>query len=385
MQHHRLIALALLFSAGACAHTPRYAETPAPEPNLRPTRPHTDSAALILSEKASEPVAPSAIAGIDLEAFELPVQYNERVQGYIDLYAHRRRAVFKTWLSRMGRYRDHIEAQLRQRGLPRELVYLPLIESAYEATAASHASAVGLWQFMKGTARAEGLEVSEYVDERRDPIRSTDAALRHLQGLHDQFGSWYLTAAAYNSGSGRIARLLKEHGYQKGQDDAFWALQDALPRETRDYVPMLLAAAIVGENTEHFGIAVDPEPPVRFAVVRVPAATELSAVARAAATSLEQIKLLNPHFIKGMTPPDRTSDVRVPLDSEATFAEAFDRIPASERTRPLTSSHVVKRGETLSGIARKYGTTVEAITRVNRIREPNAVAAGRKLVIPVGT
>ncbi len=380
-------ALVCFLLLGACAHVPSAAESYPHERIIRvPESLETDSAELQrVPEKAAIPMAPAAPAGIDLTSFELPVQYNEQVQDYVGLYAERRRGVFTAWLRRMGRYREHIQGQLAAAGLPRELVYLPLIESGYETNAASHASAVGLWQFMKGTARAEGLDVSEYVDERRDPIRSTQAAVRHLQGLYDYFGSWYLAAAAYNSGSTRIARLLKERGYPTGQDMAFWALQDALPKETRDYVPMLLAATIVGEHAERYGIHVQPDAPLRFDVVTVPGATELRAVARAAGATSEEISALNPHFIKGMTPPQQKSEVRVPLGAGAGFPDAFAKIPAAERTRALTTTHVVKSGETLSGIARKYGTTVSAITKVNRIPRPNAIAAGRKLQIPSGT
>lgn len=373
---------------GACAHAPPRAPAP---PEVRretvlreTTTPQPDVS--VTAEKSSDSAeAPTAPAGIDLNRFELPVQYNDRVQEYIDLYTQRRRATFATWLRRMGRYRGFIEERLQEQGLPRELVYLPLIESAYEANAASRASAVGLWQFMAGTARSEGLEVSEYVDERRDPIRSTEAALRHLRGLYDHFGSWYLTAAAYNTGSTRIARLLKERGYPKGRDETFWELQDALPRETRDYLPRLLAAAIVGENAVHFGLDVTTDEPVRWDVVIVGGATELRAVARAADATLDQVKSLNPHFIKGMTPPDRRSEVRIPVGAAGPFAENLAKIPAVERTRQLTSTHVVKRGETLSGIARRYGISVETITTLNRIKKPDAVAAGRKLIIPAAT
>lgn len=338
----------------------------------------------VATKSSGAPEAPVAPAGIDLAKYELPMQYNERVQEYIDLYSVRRRTTFSNWLRRMGRYREMIEGQLDARGLPKELVYLPLIESMYDANAASGASAVGLWQFMSGTARAEGLEVNEYVDERRDPIRSTEAAVQHLAALYNQFGSWYLTAAAYNSGSTRIARLLKQNGYARGSDDAFWQMQDALPKETRNYVPMLIAAVLLGENAETFGLATSTEKAFEFETVTVPGRTELRAVARAAGISYEQLKAMNYHFIKGMTPPDRRSEVRVPVGAAAGFAEAFAKIPKEERTRSLGKSHVVKTGETLSAIARKYGTTVEAITRVNRIARPDAVAAGRKLVIPTG-
>ena len=384
---YAMIACALL--TGACAHAPAPAGPVTREPITRTTREveanETVASDVAIKSSVVPEIAAALPNGIDLAKFELPVQYNERVQEYIDLYTKRRRTTFAAWLRRMGRYREMIESRLADHGLPRELVYLPLIESMYDANAASPAKAVGLWQFMSGTARAEGLEVTDYVDERRDPVASTDAAIRHLGGLYNQFDSWYLAAAAYNSGSGRIARLLKQNGFSKGRDEAYWELHDALPRETRHYVPLLLAAIIVGENPETFGITVaEAQAAFAFDVVSVPGATDLHAVAKAVGTSYDEIRSLNYHYVKGMTPPDRRSDVRVPEGSGAGFAEAFAKIPKSERTRELGRSHVVKGGETLSGIAKKYGVSVEAITKVNRIKQANAIGVGRKLVIPAG-
>jgi membrane-bound lytic murein transglycosylase D len=321
----------------------------------------------------------------------MPVQYNERVQQYLDLYANRRRTVFTSWLRRMGRYRGYIEQRLADAGLPRELVYLPLIESGYETTVSSSASAVGLWQFMSGTARAEGLEVSDYVDERRDPFRSTDAAVRHLRGLYKTFGSWYLAAAAYNSGDGRIARLLKSYGLPlKAQDDAYWLMQDALPTETRSYVPGLLAAVIIGENREMFGVDSRSDAPIRFESVYVPRSTPLSAVAEAAHATIDEIRDLNPQYLRGVTPPDREAEVRVPVGAAQSFTLAAAAIPTAvhvsvpEAARPKTRTHIVEAGETLSEIAAEYGTTVEAIQKANHIERASKIAAGRKLTIPVG-
>lgn len=390
MKFATILLASTALSLGACAST---------QPPMAPSstqdrwerimaQMRTDSAAAAVrsqptAEKAAAPFPDASMpVGVDLGKFELPVQYNERVQAYIDLYAHRRKGVFIAWLRQMGRFRPYIEERLAAAGLPRELVYLPLIESGYETGATSNASAAGLWQFMSGTARAEGLEVSEYVDERRDPFRSTDAAIRHLSGLYHIFDSWYLTAAAYNSGSGRIARLLKEYGRSKGADDTFWELQDALPTETRGYVPALLAAIIVGENPDVFGLDFKPSEPVRFESVAVSGSTELRAVARAAGTTLERIKELNPQFIRAMTPPDRESEVRVPVGAADGFMVALARIPAEQRVRRLTRTHVVKEGETLSGIAERYGTTVDALQKLNGIKRPHLVAVGRKLTIP---
>lgn len=335
------------------------------------------------SSSDSKPEDATMPAGIDISRFELPIQYNERVQYYIDLYANRRRSVFAGWLKRMGKYRDYIESRLAAAGLPRELVYLPLIESGYETNASSSASAVGIWQFMSGTARAEGLEVSDYVDERRDPFKSTEAAIRHLTGLHQIFGSWYLSAAAYNSGSGRIARLLKEYGHStKAPDATFWEMQDALPTETRGYVPGLVAATIIGEYPRLFGMPEVRDTPVRYETVTVPGFTELSAVAKAVGVPTSDIKELNPQYIRGLTPPDRLSEVRVPLGASEGFKVSFASIPKVERVHSFGRTHVVKAGETLSEIAERYGVTVDALQKANRIKRPSMVAAGRKLVIP---
>jgi len=351
---------------------------------MRADSAETAAASAISSDRTTSETVDATIApGIDISKFELPIHYNERVQEYLDLYARRRSSVFSTWLRRMGRYRPYIEERLAAQGMPRELVYLPLIESGYETTVKSRASAVGLWQFMSGTARSEGLEVSDYVDERRDPFRSTDAALRHLAGLHRTFGSWYLAAAAYNSGSGRVARLLKEHGRTRGPDELFWEVQGELPQETRDYVPGLIAAAIIGEYPHLFGLdGVVPDAPVRYETVSVPGATELRAVARASHTSVDDIQALNPHYHRGITPPNRHAEVRVPIGASADFQTALARIPAEERTRRLARTHVVRQGETLSGIAARYGTTVAALQKANRITRPHVVSIGRKLTIP---
>ncbi|MGQ0815192.1 MAG: transglycosylase SLT domain-containing protein, partial [Gemmatimonadota bacterium] len=379
-------------SLGACASTNI---TNAPEPTserwerimqqMRADSAEAARQATAAETKSANPEYDGSVPpGIDLSRFELPIQYNERVQFYIDLYANRRKSVFVSWLRRMGRYRDYVEQRLALHRMPRELAYLALIESGYEADAKSHASAVGLWQFMAPTARAEGLEVSEYVDERRDPFRSTDAAIRHLAGLHRTFDSWYLAAAAYNSGATRIARLMKDrYGQVKGRDATFWEIQDAVPQETRGYVPGLIAATIIGEYPHLFGFdGLKQETPVQFETVTVPASTDLRAVARAANVPAEDIRTLNPHYILGMTPPDRESAVRLPVGSASDFAERFAKIPGAERTRSFARTHTVRQGETLSEIARKYGTTVSALQAANRIKRPNAISVGRKLTIP---
>lgn len=391
-----ILALSVSVSVSACA----YAPIPGAPENTQArwqrimdqmradsaerAREGTARADAAASMKSSVPLDAAMPAGIDISRFELPIHYNERVQQYIDLYANRRRSVFIAWLRKSGRYRDYIQQRLVEHGLPKELVYLPLIESGYETAATSDASAVGLWQFMSGTARAEGLEVSEYVDERRDPFKSTDAAVRHLAGLYNTFGSWYLSAAAYNSGSGRIGRLMKESfGAVKGPDARFWEIQDRVPTETRGYVPGLIAATIIGEYPQLFGMdGLRLDPPLRFEIVTVPASTNLRAVAKAAGVPVEDIRALNPQYFRGLTPPGRESPVRVPPGTSAEFQAAFENIATEQRILLPARTHTVRRGETLSEIAEHYGVTLEALTKANRIKRPSAITAGRKLTIP---
>jgi membrane-bound lytic murein transglycosylase D len=221
--------------------------------------------------------------GINLTGTTIPLEINPRVQFWLDFFAGRERERFRLYLARQGRYEEMIRSKLRAAGLPEELLYLALIESGFSPVARSRASAVGMWQFMAATARIEGLEVSGYVDDRRHVERSTDAAVRHLTRLHDQFGSWYLAAAAYNSGSGRVSRALRRRANgERGDDSLFWRIHDVLPRETRDYVPKLLAAIIIGLNRAEFGfddvIPFDPTPVDR---VVIPDATDLDVIAEA--------------------------------------------------------------------------------------------------------
>lgn len=224
-----------------------------------------------------------------------------------------RRGGLETALDRMGRYERLIVESLRRHGAPRELLYLPIIESEFLETATSHAGATGIWQFMPGTARLYGLEVSAYVDERRDPVRSTDAAVRHLRDLYGRFGSWHLALAAYNAGSGRVDGALRRHAGARGGDDLlYWRVRPFLPRETRRYVPLYLAAAKLARDPQAAGLRTVPAPPLAFAEVWVPGGVPLDAVARQRGLDAAALRHLNPHLVRGMTPPGRRWPVRIP-------------------------------------------------------------------------
>jgi membrane-bound lytic murein transglycosylase D len=243
----------------------------------------------------------------------LPVAMNEQVEGWLERYLTDQRPVFERYLAREGLYAGMIRKRLRLRRMPEDLVFVAAIESGFSPGATSRVSASGMWQFMGPTAQQFGLRIDSYVDERRDPIRATEAALDYLQALYDQFGSWYLAAAAYNAGPTRVARILSVYaGDQTGDEALFWGILEYLPRETREYVPKMLAAILLSDAAEEYGFDVDRADPVRFDRVWVPGATSLSLVARSIDVPLAEMRRLNPHLVRGITPPEGLFPVRVP-------------------------------------------------------------------------
>lgn len=246
-------------------------------------------------------------------SLSLPVSMNERVDRWMERYLTDQRASFEKYLAREGLYSEMIKEGLRARGMPEELFYLAAIESGFSPGATSRVSASGMWQFMGPTAREFGLKINEYVDERRDPIRATEAALDYLQSLHAQFGSWYLAAAAYNAGPGRVARALNAYGEEStGDEELYWDIVEHLPRETRAYVPKMLALVVLGQAAEAYGFEVRRAAPVEFDRVWVPGSTSLRWVASSVEVSPAKIRELNPHLIRGVTPPGGLFPVRIP-------------------------------------------------------------------------
>ena len=322
-------------------------------------------------------------AGVTPDDFDIALAYNGRVEYWLR-YFQRDRGTFAVWLERMSRYEPFIRRDLTAAGLPSDLIYLALIESGFTPGATSSASAVGIWQFMAGTARLEGLEVSTYIDERRDPIRATRAAVHHLASLYHELGSWYLVAAAYNSGSGRVTRALDAvAGGARGADSLFWRIEPVLPAETRDYVPKFLAASIVGKYPERFGITPGLLPgPDDFDVVHLDRATDLAAVARAARTSEDVIRRLNPEFYLGVTPPGRRVAVRVPAGLAGRVLARLDAMPRRERVHDLR--YTADRGDTPPEVAERFGISLAALRKANHLKKKTKLlAAGRALVIPL--
>jgi membrane-bound lytic murein transglycosylase D len=317
---------------------------------------------------------------------------HERVQYYLDFFQGPARERFGVWLQRMPRYEPMIRARLAQEGLPSDLLYLALIESGFSNSATSSARAVGMWQFMPSTGRAYGLRVDRWVDDRRDPVKATDAAARHLDDLRTRFGSLYLAAAAYNAGGGKVSRGIRrlgdgpdvEEDEDFTSDSTFFALYDTryLRRETKDYVPKLIAAALIAKEPEKYGFARPlPAAPFAYDSMIVPDATGLDVLARLAATDVATLRELNPQFLRLITPPGSRAVVRLPVGLGTTTTARYAELPANRRV--TFREHVVKPGETLGHISKRYGVPVADIRAANRNVAPNRLRINQTLIIPV--
>lgn len=303
---------------------------------------------------------------------------NARVERWLDYFKGKGHREMTRWLGRAGRYRPMIERILAEEGLPQELFYLAMIESGLNPNAYSKAHAAGMWQFISSRARMYGLRVDWWVDERRDPEKSTRAACAYLRDLHGMFGSWELALAGYNSGEGRVSRAQRK----RPSCEDYWCLD--LPRETENFVPKFMAAAIIGADPEAHGF--EPgrvEEPLEYDTIEVDYAADVQLIADAAGVTKSEIELLNPALRRWCTPSSGTPvTVRVPPGTAEPCRSAIEGIPEEERV--TWTRHRISQGETLSGIASAYGTSVRAIMDVNSIRDPHRIRAGSYVVIPVG-
>jgi membrane-bound lytic murein transglycosylase D len=335
------------------------------------------------------PAAAAPTFDIDVSSFAT----NRRVLEYLEFFQVDSRDRFEIWLSRLGRYEGMIRERLRAKRLPEDLLYLCLIESGFSNTAVSRARAVGMWQFMASTARLYGLTVDPWVDERRDPFRATEAAVNYLADLRERLGSVYLAAAAYNAGVGRIergisrlpgGRVSSDGDPDSVSDQTFFDLASSrryLRRETRDYVPKLIAASLIAKQPQRYGFAPEPLPPLVFDEITVPDATGLDVIARLADTTVAALLDLNPQFVRGVTPPGRSVVVRVPRGRGTLVAERYDSLPVTERITFV--DHYVSRGQTLSDIAKHYRVSVSLIENANPRIRAHALRVGQRIIIPM--
>ena len=320
---------------------------------------------------------------IDVETYNS----HHRVKWYLDFFLGPGRQRMGIWLDRMQRYEPMIRERLARENMPGDLVYLALIESGFSNTATSRAKAVGMWQFMKGTAKFYDLRVDSWVDERRDPFLATDAAVRHLRDLNARFGSLYLAAAAYNAGSGRVSRglrRLRDDDAGRSSDAAFFRLYDTrlLRRETKDYVPKLIAAAVIAKEPARYGFSVTPSEPLAYDSIVVPTMTGLDVIARLADTTVAAIRELNPQFLRLATPPAVASVVRLPSGRGPATVAAYAELPPDKRVTFV--EHFVARGETMGGIARKYRVSSRLLADANPKASAKRLRIGQRLIVPTG-
>ncbi len=359
-----------------------------------------------VSDSAVPPAAPTEAETATLRSmFDIDVKNFEehgRVKYWINFFSGPARERMAIWLTRMPRYEPGFRTQLIARGLPGDLAYLPLIESGYSPSAVSRSKAVGMWQFMRATGKFYGLAVDAWVDERRDVPKATDAAIRYLADLTARFGSPYLAAAAYNGGPGRIGRGLKRmdngsdgtaeedssvveenDGAPQAGDMAFFQLADTryIHQETKDYVPKLIAAAMIAKQPERFGFpAVVAAGPDGLDSVLVSDATGLDVVARLSGVALGVVVELNPVFVRGLTPPKRAAVIRLPAGTGEHTRTALADLPAGQRLSGFV--HHAKGGETLAGIGRKYGITLTAMRAANPAYGARSPRRGEVVAIP---
>ena len=347
---------------------------------------HTESVRLPLDSEMTQGSDAEPQWDIDVRSYEMV----DRVQHYVSLFTRgEARDRFIDRMSHGTRYEPMIRSKLRAGKVPEDMYYLALVESGFNPNAYSRAAAVGMWQFMSSTAQGMGLRVDWWVDERRDPVRSTEAAVRFLRGLREQFGSMYLAAAAYNGGPGRVARGLSKYSEQLEEldgDAQFFALAEKkyLRNETRDYVPQLVAAALIAKDSSRFGISIPNREPFAYDSVKVGPRVPLAAIADASGSTIAAIQELNPQILRGMTPPRDSLKVRIPIGTRSRFDSAFATLPA-ERLAGVQLIEVTK-GATWASLARKYKLTAKQLPlynpKVKPSRKSGTISAGTPVFIP---
>jgi membrane-bound lytic murein transglycosylase D len=312
---------------------------------------------------------------------DIPLTVNDAVLSFVNYFQTARgRAIVETGLRRAGRYRPMIEGALRDEGMPTDLMYLAQAESAFQPQALSKAGARGLWQFMSFRGEQYGLQHDRLVDDRQDPEKATRAAAAHLRDLYQMFGDWYLVMAAYNSGPLTVQRAIERTGYAD-----FWELYrlNALPKETRNYVPIILALTLIAKDPARYGIEVDPEAPLRSDDVQPGHPIDLRLVADTIDVDLDTLRSLNPELLRLVTPDDPNFVLHLPEGTSERFQSGMMAIPPEKWVS--WRRHTLEEGETLSGLARQYHVEVAAIADVNGLDAHPSLEAGDKLIIPVNS
>src|SRR6266478_2220330 len=336
------------------------------------------------TNEITPPVDPNVKAQAEAEVkatrSELPLMLTDPVAAYNNYFSTTRgHDILQRALERGGRYREMIESTLREEGVPQELIYLAQAESGFHPLALSRVGARGMWQFMSSRARGYGLQHNLWVDESQDPEKATRAAAHHLKDLYNQFGDWYLAMAAYNSGPGGVQSAVRRTGYAD-----FWELykRNVLPKETRNYVPIILAVTIMAKNPAQYGLDnIVPEQPVPYDMVKIDYSVDIRLVAQCLDVSPATLQDLNPSLLRLSTPKDQAFELHLPAGTREKYLAAIEPIPPPMRV--WWRYHEVAEGETLVSIARTYRTSPLAIEKENHLQNEDDLKPESKLVIPI--
>jgi membrane-bound lytic murein transglycosylase D len=361
LEHHRWVVPARM----PLAQSDRLGWVPQLKHRQTLARLRLDSGGMVSSEEISD--------------YDIPLADHPLVDMYVKHFSGRGRWYFAKWLSRADRYLPIMQPILEAKGVPRDLVYVAMVESGFSARAVSVAAACGYWQFIRSTAKMFGMRMNFWIDERRDFVRATEAAAAYMTQLHKQFGDWHLAWAGYNAGGGRVSRALTRY-----KTDNFWTLAErtsGFPKETRHYVPKIVAAAIISKNRAKYGFTnIKPLPPLLYDEVEVTDAVDLHVVSRKLGVPVTDLRELNPALLQDVTPPGQRHTLRVPQGQGEATSQWLAALPPSKR---LTyRHHSVAKGDTLWKIAARYNSTIAAIRDFNSIRNPKALRVGINLIVP---
>jgi membrane-bound lytic murein transglycosylase D len=357
------------------------ASTPSSSPSMDELS--VGSLELPISDESNDDFNLEILPGDQLKraaGFDIPIVINARVEQFIQYFQTIARNRFSNWLARSEKYIPFMTSLLKENGLPEDLVYLALIESGFNPYAYSRSKASGPWQFIYLTGKRYGLKVNWWVDERRDPEKSTIAAAKYLKDLYDMFECWYLAAAGYNAGEKKIVNAMKRY-----RTEDFWELTKYryLKQETKDYVPQMIAAALIAKDPEKYGFTdIEYQEPLRYEKVRVPELTDLLLIAKASETPIEELKDLNPELSRWCTPPNSPDyEIKLPIGKKELFLKNLETLQPIGKARFRT--HCVKRGESLQRIARLYRVDLEPMLEINRLNKTSRLSPGMDLLIPI--